>query len=506
MRSVGSGGIAANTNSVRRPIGEARGSLETRSRLRHPRRLLRLTRPASGVAVAALFGAGAAVVSARFADPGLVGIDRNASNWPGTQAEVSIAVDPSDPAVVLAASMSLSDGRILAMSSRDAGATWTRVPVPRGEGSTIDNDPMVAFDTGGTAYLARVPAGASGTRIDLLRSPDGGRTWDPAVRISDSGMDDKVALAVDDTPESSYRDRVYVAWKLPRGGVFVARSLDRGATFTAPLRIDDDAVSGLDLAIGADGIVYLAFADYPRRSIRVMRSLDGGETFEASVAVAPMRTRAYVAPPSQCVRPAIVHASISVDRSDGAHRGAVYAAWADYPPGVGRTDCPEACGAPAVCVPGVYFARSDDGGLTWPPPALVDEERAGEVDRYHQWIRVDRATGDVFVVYKDSRNDSTRAGADVYLRRSTDGGASWESAVRLSSATSRAATNFQFGDYQSVAVEGGQVYAAWADYRQSPAEGEIYVRRYVAPRTTDRLPIERVPSRPVPPREISPRP
>ena len=448
-------------------------------------------------------------VSARFAPPGVgveADIDRNVSQWPGTQAEVSIAVDPSNPAVVLAATMSISDGRILAMSSRDSGVSWRRVSIPRGEGSVIDNDPMVAFDTRGSAYLARIPAGPSGTSIEVLRSDDGGRTWDAPIRISDSGHDDKVALAVDDSPDSPWRDRVYVAWKYPRGGVLVSRSADRGATFTAPLRIDDDAVSGLDLAVDGDGAVYLAFADYPRSSIRVMRSADGGESFEASVAVSPMRARTSVAPPSQCIRPPIVHASVSADRSDGPRRGALYAAWADYPPGTGRTDCPESCAAPPSCVPDVYFARSDDGGLTWSQPSLVGDERPGEVDRYHQWIRVDPSNGDVFVGFKDSRNDDTRAGADVYLRRSTDGGATWEPALRLSSATSRSTNNFQFGDYQSLAVASGNVYAAWADYRQNPTEGDIYIRRYLSlPAPADREPVQRLPGEHPAPRVQTPR-
>ncbi len=430
----------------------------------------------------ALFASGAIRVFGRLAETGLeADVDRNASDWPGTQAEVSIAADPSDPSVVLAAAMSLSDGRILAMSSRDGGESWTRIPIPLGEGSSLDNDPMVAFDTRGAAYLARVPAGPGGTGVDVVRSPDGGITWEPAVRVAGLDRNDKVALAVDDDAESPYRDRVYVAWKLPRGGVFVSRSLDSGATFSPPQLVEQAVVTGLDLATGGDGTVYLAFHDNPRRSIRVMRSQDGGETFEPSVEAAPVRAGWYLVPPSHCIRPAIVHASVSVDRSAGPFRGAVYAAWADYPPGIGFDRCPSVCGAPAICVPDVYFSRSDDGGLTWSPPALVDDERTGEVDRYHQWIRVDRSTGAVSVAYKDSRNDATRAGADMYLRRSTDGGATWEPALRLSSATSRATTLIQFGDYQSVAAEGGNTYAAWTDYRESPTLGEIYVRRYVAP-------------------------
>ncbi len=428
--------------------------------------------------------------------------DRNASSSPGTQAEVSIAVDRFRPSTVLAASMNAADGRILAMSSDDSGATWSRTSVPFGEGSRFDNDPMVAFDTRGVAFLARIPVGPQGTLgVDVVRSPDGGKHWEPAVRVSSFvGQDDKDALAVDDDLESPYRDRVYVAWKWPRGHVYVSRSLDFGATFSPPQLVEEAFVSGLDLAVAADGVVYLAFHDNRRRSIRVMRSIDGGETFTPSVAVASLRAQWNVAPPSQCIRPALVHASVATDRSRAPSRGAVYVAWSDYPPGVTDTQCPEACGAPGFCVPGVYFSRSVDGGLTWSPAALVNDERAGEVDRYHQWIRVDPVSGAVHVAYKDSRNDPDRAGADVYLSRSVDGGASWEPSIRLSSETSRATHPMQFGDYQSLAAGGGNVYAAWADYRNDPFEGEIYVRRlHIAVTPADRDGVERRPiERPTP--------
>ncbi len=453
------------------------------------------------LAAAVLIGAVGIRVSARADGDFDSDVDRNASEWPGTQAEVSIAVDPSDPSVVLAAAMSLSDRSILAMSSRDGGATWTRVPVPLGAGSSLDNDPMVAFDTRGAAYLARVPAGPGGTGIDVVRSPDGGRTWQPAVRIAGLETNDKVALAVDDDAESPFRDRVYVAWKWPRGGVFFSRSLDSGSTFSIPRLVEQAVVTGLDLAVDGDGAIYLAFHDNPRSSIRVMRSLDGGESFEPAVEAAPVRAGWYLVPPSQCIRPVIVHASVSVDRSPGPRRGAVYTAWSDYPVGVDRGQCPAVCGAPAFCVPDVYLSRSDDGGQTWSPPALVDDEGTGAVDRYHSWIRVDPSTGAVSVAYKDSRNDPQRLGADVYLRRSSDGGASWAPALRLSSVTSRTTSLIQFGDYQGVAVQGGSAYAAWTDYRQSPTVGEIYVRRSVAPvASADRGDLFRIPSNRPPPR------
>lgn len=425
------------------------------------------------------------------------GPDVNASALPATQAEVSIAVDRFRPGRVLAASMSLFTGGILAMSSTDGGATWTRSNLPPGAGSYIDADPMVAFDSRGRAFLAKIPVDSANTSlgIEVTRSDDGGATWAPVLRISSNvGRDDKLILAADDEPESPYRDRVYLAWKFPGGGVYFSRSLDSGTTYSPPRLIESAVVSGLDMATAADGTIYLAFHDNPRRSIRVMRSADGGTSFQASAPAASVRAGWYVVPPAQCLRPALVHASIAVDRSDSPWRGRLHAAWADYSPGVDAEDCPDDCTAPSACAPSVWAARSDDGGVHWSAPARVHETGSGLVDRFHQWIRADPSDGAVYVAYKDTRNDpAERRGTDVYLSRSADGGASFEPSVRLSSVTSRSGHPFQFGDYQSVAAAGGNVYAAWADFRDVPNAAEIYVRRlFYGDPFAERGPVERV--------------
>jgi hypothetical protein len=423
-------------------------------------------------------------------------VDRNASQWNGTQAEVSIAVDRFRPGIALACSMNLFGGHLLAMSSLDAGESWTRSEVAVGQGGLYDADPMVAFDSRETAFLAKIPVDRNekSVGIEVARSDDFGLSWEPAVRISSqSGRDDKVILAVDDEPESPYRDRIYVAWKWPEGRVYFSRSLDHGETFSAPTLLESAQVSGLDMATSADGTVYLAFHDNPRKSIRVMRSTDGGDTFAPSVGAAAVRAGWYVVPPAQCQRMALVHASVAVDRSFSPQRGNVYLAWSDYPPGVSDSQCTNACAASSPCAPSVYSSRSTDDGAHWSPPALVHEPGGGRVDRFHQWIRVDPGDGAIYVAYKDSRNDPARLGTDVYLSRSTDGGVSWEPSLRLSSVTSRASDPFQAGDYQSVAAALGNVYAAWADYRLSPFQGEIFVRRlFYGDLFGDRGPLERV--------------
>lgn len=401
--------------------------------------------------------------------------ERNVSNWPGDQAEVSIAVDRNAPDRVVLASMNNSDGRLMVAGSSDGGAVWTRSFLGLPQGASHYADPMVAFDSAGVVHLVAIPvSGASEPLgIDMRRSADGGRSWSPPLRISKAqGRDDKVALAVDAAPLSPFEGRVYVAWKWGSGSVFVAVSRDSGATFSRPRLIDILQISGLDLAVSAAGDVFLAANDASTRSIRVWRSSDGGESFDVSSVVSATRSQYYTRQASHCARQSLVHASIAVDESAGSRRGRVYVTWSDR----GQPGCPDTCDVSTGCNTRVFVSHSDDRGLTWRSPyELPDQSPAS--DRFFQWSRVDPQNGDLYVVYKDTRLDPSGRRTDTWLSRSSTGGASWDTPIRVSGASSDATSSyFQYGDYQGLAVARGRVYAAWADYRDS-AQGEIFVGR-----------------------------
>ena len=105
--------------------------------------------------------------------------------------EVRIAAHPSDPDVLLAASMVVSDTAdrfdVRVYRSSDGGESWEQtldVDPRSGEG-----DPDLAFGPGGRAYLVEMGGGQ-----ELLhRSADGGRTWE-APTPADIG--DRPFLAV----------------------------------------------------------------------------------------------------------------------------------------------------------------------------------------------------------------------------------------------------------------------------------------------------------------------
>ncbi|NKB87204.1 MAG: hypothetical protein GKS06_03150 [Acidobacteria bacterium] len=403
--------------------------------------------------------------------------DFNASTHRSTQAEVSIAVNPTDASNLVAAAMNLAgEGGILVMTSLDQGVTWNTVFMPVSTGAIYHADPWVAFDSAGVVYLAHIPV-ASGNEpigIEVTRSFDKGLSWDPSQRISaNRGNDDKLVVEVDRSTASPYRDRAYIAWKWPSRGVYV--STGRDGSFGPPVRIDDAVISGLDLAFQADGTAYLA-ANSGARGIVAWRSTDGGASWSRLPDPSATRAGWYTSGPAFCERMSLVHATIDADVSGGPNHGRLYVSWSDTSqasPG----QCGDLCQA-GPCDTDVYLVRSDDNGDTWTDPVVVHEEELGGADQFMPWLDVDDTTGHVIVGYKDTRVDSTRREAAFYVSRSTDGGVSWEPSHSLASAAGRAFTNFQYGDYQSLATAGPWIYGAWADYRDPLQNAaEIFVGR-----------------------------
>jgi hypothetical protein len=156
---------------------------------------------------------------------------------------------------------------------------------------------------------------SAGGFVYVVRSTDGGRTYEPAVTISDWYMNPRnmvggsvPRLAVDRT-HGPFRDRIYVTWtdlRTGRAAIRLAHSDDEGRTWSSPIIVDDpparnDPRNGPDslnpvVAVNKDGIVAVRWAD--RRDHkdnlgwtgRFTASLDGGETFLPSV---PLSTASH---------------------------------------------------------------------------------------------------------------------------------------------------------------------------------------------------------------------
>lgn len=130
-------------------------------------------------------------------------------------------------------------------------------------------------------------------------------------------------------------------------------------------------------------------------------------------------------------------------------KGALYVAWEDMRNG--NAD--------------IYAASSTTGGASWGANIKVHAETASPTAQSNPNL-IRSASGALFVAWEDRRSGN----ADIYVARSTDGGAAWSAAVRANTVTA--------GDQLNpvLAIDAaGALYAAWEDHRSSDAD--IYVAR-----------------------------
>lgn len=417
------------------------------------------------------------------------GSNVDVSNECGPQSETFITLDTRNPLRLAGGSNEIFRLPMRGYYSANGGQSWGGVdlPLPVSKGTNSINfgsDPTLAFDTRGNLFYGYIVvyfgngSGVNGSGMAVARSTDGGRTYPTVNFFSYEGgsnhFNDKPMITADTNQRSPYRDNVYIAWDAAAGGssgggLRFARSTDSGANFTA-IRIDDPKgpghAIGASPAVGPKGEVYVAWNDYAANAIVFNRSLDGGQTFQTPTTISG-KTLAFDYPvPAESFRGALVYPALDTDRSNGPHRGRLYASWMDLT-AAGLTD--------------IFLSYSDDRGTTWTRPAPVTDRLAFNVDRFNHWMSVDPVNGNVTVSFYDTRNDRTgfRYMTDTYLAVSKDGGATFPAAdIRVSTVSSNehdcggvypcTAINYgnQQGDYEGVVSFNGVSYPIWTDSRR----------------------------------------
>lgn len=191
--------------------------------------------------------------------------------------------------------------------SRDGARTFTPpVRVSEAPGDARDSDGTVegvvpSVGVNGEVYLAW--AGPAGIVFD--RSLDGGYTFgvDKVVTPMPGGWDiplpgitrhNGMPVTAVDHSRGPNRGAVYLNWIDERNGdadVFVASSRDRGDTWAAPVRVNDDPKGNrrpqlftwmaVDPSDGSVNVVFLDRRDTEgtHNAVTVARSTDGGKTF-----------------------------------------------------------------------------------------------------------------------------------------------------------------------------------------------------------------------------------
>jgi hypothetical protein len=124
----------------------------------------------------------------------------------------------------------------------------------------------------------------------------------------------------------------------------------------------------------------------------------------------------------------------------------------------------------------IYFASSTTGGATWSPKADVSAAAAGVEHAFPAIVA--GSAGDVRIAWMDSRNAPLW---NTYYRSSTNGGATWSAAKKISSHVPgysyirRDGFSFPFGDYFEIDIDSrGQTQAVWGEGLNFKSPGSIW--------------------------------
>jgi len=384
---------------------------------------------AGGFARATCLGVALAAAACGAPDPGF-GAPQVVSAAAGVGAAPMFAVAPDGREALawVSAEGGGSDGVLhLRVAGRDTALRDPLGPIePHGE-----SPPKLAWDADGTLHALwvvgklvpgrRFPASA----LRHVRSVDGGATWSAPATVTDDslvfGSHNFHAL------HAAADGGVIATWldgRAGRSSVFLARSDDGGATWGTNVQVNTSEACPCcrtAIASATDGSIWVAWRTVLEGNVRdivVARSRDGGRSFGD-----PRRVHA-----DGWVFPGCPHAGPSL-ATDA--KGRLHIAW--WTGKEGRA--------------AAWYARADDGETFGEPVAL---SAIGTPRPVHVQLAV---RGDTVVAAWD---DDIGAGLQVFTRSSIDGGRTFGRAHALSAAGRAAA-------FPVVGIAHGRVTVAWTE-------------------------------------------
>jgi hypothetical protein len=358
--------------------------------------------------------------------------------------EPYVAVNPMDPLNMICAFNSPTATASIIYVTRN-GYDWAR-SYPAYNGFQPIGDPVMTFDSLGNMYFFEMTENPYGGVI--FRSSNKGANWlNPSQTYSmPAGLCDKPWLTCDQSA-GPYSNNLYIGWRYfgAGGGMFFARSTDKGVTWSSPLQLSGN--QGAYLTVGPNGNIpggNLYYACSGGSGIIMYKSTDGGASLQTTPTNFPVSSPGVTCLGYNTIKNCIrvdAFPRIAADNSWTSTRGNLYIVYISNPPGPDMAD--------------VFFAKSTNYGNTWSNPIKLNDDLT-TTDQFMPAISVDKKTGKVFIFWYDSRNDpSGNLMTELYGTTSTDGGSTFNQNNKISNASFNPNT---------MAIGGGSTASYMGDY------------------------------------------
>jgi len=402
-----------------------------------------------------------------------------------SRSESDIRINYWDPTKIIAASNNIGgSGMQGEYYSTDGGVTWGQSSLPLASGDAFHSDPTVDWSSDGTAWSTTmgINSGSTVLKVQSYRSANGGATWTFDGTISGSQTNtDKQMQWIDHSATSAFANNNYVIWH-NGNPAFMNRRTSSG--WGTPIQVSDAQATGT--CIGADvktnsaGDVFGFFPDTGSRGIFVAKSTNGGASYGTPVKIRTTFRGYDIGVPSFNSRRALVYVSGGVYKNGTTNN--VYALWTDLSgdAGCSSTTSEPGSSVTSTCKTRIWFTRSTDGGATWSTAVKLNNQ-SGLNDQFNSFLAVDETNGTLGAIYYDTVADAGRLKVDVYYQMSSDGGATWQAAVKVTTAmtdetVSGADSGNQFGDYNSLSGYANSFFPSWTD-RRNNAKEEIWTAK-----------------------------
>ncbi len=457
----------------------------------------RRTASAFLIGLVVLLGAAGGALAAAGPTPPNVDISQRHRN----EAEDAIAVNPTDPANIVAMS-TLADvpAGLFEGVSFDGGHTWHRQLIGTGgDLGEICCDEQLAWDPFGNLWMTYL-LNTSGI-VPVAVSSDGGMSFTKVAEIQPTTPagaqlphgaamkrvvepEASKGTASGDQPSiSAGPSSVWVSYASYPSSVIQAAGisvwgLGQYGSFSDPESVPTSTGRGNfgDTAVGPDDQVMVIYQDQTngQGGSRVYTAVDqdgfGPAGFGEPRLLARSRVGGFDYVPVQPHRSVDAEANLAWDRSAGSFAGRVYAIWTQEVKN--ESDDMD-----------VMLQYSDDEGASWSKPVRLNDD-SGANSQVNPAIALDQTSGSVAVSWYDARLDLGQGGpgdtdgipnddVQIWATYSIDGGQSFVANFPISQGTSNAAaadSSFDFGDYTHAAFHAGRFYPAWSDNSNSTGD------------------------------------
>jgi hypothetical protein len=405
----------------------------------------------------------------------------------GNESEVAIGVNPTNPnnIVIFSNIAEGVNGMFLAVSF-DGGNTWSRRIVGQGNDIFGDTccDPSLSFDEFGNLFMTYLFN--TENTIPILLSTNGGLTFDLIAKIAkpaslagrDLGGERKGLFHFVDQPTiTAAKGQVWVVFNAG-GPMFATGAPVRGLGQVGQF-LPGQEVPGThnctfgDVAIGPAGQVMQAcnLPSSGQGGGKIFVNVDpdglGPAGFGDHVFVTQTHVGGFDFIPAQPDRSVDAEVGLAWDRSGGPHTGRVYAVYTKEEKN--ESDNMD-----------IFVRHSDDDGATWSEGLRVNNDHTTN-SQFLPKISLDQTSGDIAVVWYDSRRDLGTGGggdtdgvpnddAQLWGAFSMDGGVTFSRNFRISAGTSNSHDSgnpIDYGDYIGLSFHAGIAHPGWADNSNS---------------------------------------